>query len=73
MSKNIILESYNLISENTIADHANAEQQFDQMLNDTYGTFQIWDSTYDAAFIAKRVDKIQYDYQMNLYKEELRN
>lgn len=58
-----------IINESTINDEM-IKSQFDQMLNQIYGTFKMWGSTYNASFIAKRCDPVQYEIRLTEYKDE---
>jgi hypothetical protein len=58
------------LTESTIERTAQLEDQFDQMLNEIYGVFDMWGSKYNASFIAKRCDPIQYEIHLNDYIEE---
>lgn len=59
-----------IINESTMEDEM-IKSQFDAMIDQIYGTFKMWGSTYSASFIAKRCDPIQYEIRLTGYKDEL--
>lgn len=60
----------NALTESTIERTTQLEEQFDNMLNEIYGVFDMWGSKYNASFIAKRCDPINYEIHLNDYIEE---
>ena len=58
------------LTESTIERTTQLEEQFDNMLNEIYGVFDMWGSKYNASFIAKRCDPINYEIHLNDYIEE---
>ena len=56
--------------ESTIERTTQLEEQFDNMLNEIYGVFDMWGSAYNASFIAKRCDPVQYEIRLTEYKDE---
>ena len=58
-----------IIKESTMEDEM-IKSQFDAMIDQIYGTFKMWGSTYSASFIAKRCDPVQYNIKLTDYIEE---
>ena len=70
--KDIIMEQTveETLAESTIERTAQLETQFDNMLDEIYGIFEMWGSKYSASFIAKRCDPIQYEIHLTEYIDE---
>jgi hypothetical protein len=58
-----------ILNESTISEEM-MKTQFDNMLDEIYGGFKMWGSTYNASFIAKRCDPVQYEIRLTDYKDE---
>lgn len=50
---------------------ADIEELFDEMLNESYGTVQIGDLTFDPAYVLKMCDPMAYQIGLNEYRDEL--